>query len=100
MDYPLDEFDDYDHIFFKFFFCIFLYFIFVIKKIAHQCFRIFSVASNDKFNPTKGSMDYPLDEFDDYDHIDSGYSDSREDYERSTARFSPTPSFNPIPIPF
>jgi len=42
--------------------------------------------SNDKFNPTKGNLDYPLDEFEDYEQLDTGYKDSREDYERSTSK--------------
>lgn len=34
------------------------------------------------FRPTKGS-DYPLDEYDEHQLLDTGYSDSRLDYERS-----------------
>jgi hypothetical protein len=38
------------------------------------------------FNPTKGSMDYPLDEFDAHEQIENGYNDSRQDYERSWSK--------------
>lgn len=35
------------------------------------------------FRPTKGSMDYPYDEFEDHELLDTGNNDSRLDYERS-----------------